>query len=261
MVEGEDDIFTQSVDAFIGEKLSASFRLPSLLVVSGKRFIFELSLWENRVPFMRRGFQQLVLEVNKRPRNGHLSVHPSTGAAFSTVFSLESVMWEDDPEDLPLSFGFTFQIDGRDHVPEMVDVMKLVPSATVRIPLSSQFAEEKLCISTGMKGCSSFLLTALIQDSWGAVANDSTTVLVAIEEGSLDHATLESTFSRMKISALLARDFGGFLLDFGALRILTNEPDIIQSVDEVLPFSTQFSGHHSGMEFVHCEMRTCKIEK
>ena len=231
--EGVDNIFTQSVDGFIGEKLRSSFRLPSLLVVSGKRFIFELSIWENRVPFMRRGFQQLVLEVNKRPRNGYVRVHPSTGAAFPTLFALNSFMWEDDPEDLPLSFGYNFQLDGSQNVPEMVDIMKMVPSATVRIPLSAQFAKRRFCNATRIQGCSIFQLTALIQDSWGAVANDSTSILITIEQGSLDHTLMDSTFSRMQSRALSERDFGGFLLDFGLSSILTNETDVIRSVDEV----------------------------
>ena len=51
---------------------------------------------------------QIVVSVNSPPAQGTFVASPATGLAFNTSFYLQANGWVDDPEDLPLTYSFSY---------------------------------------------------------------------------------------------------------------------------------------------------------
>lgn len=54
------------------------------------------------------GFAEFSVTVNAAPTGGHLEATPRAGVAALDTFTLESLDWTDDVEDLPLMFSFSY---------------------------------------------------------------------------------------------------------------------------------------------------------
>ncbi len=56
----------------------------------------------------RAGFAEVSLVTNAAPTGGHTEATPRTGVAALDSFSLQSLDWSDDLDDLPLVFSFSY---------------------------------------------------------------------------------------------------------------------------------------------------------
>jgi len=218
--------------SFVGKLLQVSFQIKPDVVVSGARFTFELSLWENRIPFMRRGFSQITVDVNQRPRNGFLTISPAAGDAYVTTFRAEALLWEDSPDDLPLTYSFMY-IDGTCDKPCQVGSSQLAPILDATFSLSPALAALNPCqLATETVVCSVLRIVVIIQDMWGAVSHASADVDLYLQTDFVSASLFEHTFSQMQRRRLLERNFDGFFQDFRNLLFLSKEPDVTQSIAE-----------------------------
>ena len=48
--------------------------------------------------------------ANAAPTGGHVKARPSAGVAALDTFTLESVDWSDDVDDLPLTYSFSSRV-------------------------------------------------------------------------------------------------------------------------------------------------------
>ena len=66
--------------------------------------------WLNLPRGARSGFAEVSLVANAAPTGGHVEATPRAGVAALDTFTLESLDWSDDVDDLPLTYAFSSRV-------------------------------------------------------------------------------------------------------------------------------------------------------
>lgn len=104
---------TSASETFTKVAVRNNFIYP--LVVAGKSFVagstVTFRLGANFAGNSSRyaAYSEVVVKMNAAPNGGSLITSPSTGSALSTVFTVSSSGWVDDPEDFPLTYQFVYK--------------------------------------------------------------------------------------------------------------------------------------------------------
>lgn len=101
LVQLQHRIRTQSGVSQVGNSSTqVTLSIPPYQLVSGGFYIFRLNCGES--------YSDVVTTFNRPPFGGWMSVYPSKGQSLITEFTLSAPHWQDDPEDLPLLYTFSF---------------------------------------------------------------------------------------------------------------------------------------------------------
>ena len=114
---------------------------------------------------------QMTLICNSFPTGGYVQVTPSSGYALSTVFTMTSSGWVDDPVDYPLSYDFFYARAASNLIPPLsIKGLSVVSYATSQLP--EGLASQNKSITIISRACDSFL----------ACVNATTTVVVQVNK-------------------------------------------------------------------------------
>ena len=97
---------TLSVAAFSSQMFQLAIAADTLL--PGLQYSFQLAATYATSTIV--AVAVVVVTMNSPPSGGSLLVHPTTGLALVTLFSLSAVKWIDDSSDLPLSYEFAYYL-------------------------------------------------------------------------------------------------------------------------------------------------------
>ena len=91
---------------------SSNFGLRVGLMQADSSFVIRLNMiksLEAEAPEMMYSFWEQRVEVNGIPRNGYIDIQPRCGFGIVDDFTITAQDWNDDPEDLPLAYAFSYQ--------------------------------------------------------------------------------------------------------------------------------------------------------
>eukprot|EP00903_Cladosiphon_okamuranus_P005952 g5878.t1 len=153
---------------------------PNVLT-GGATYTFRLSALDPAT--LATGFVELSVVVNAPPTGGYVDASPRAGYAAVDIFSLESLDWADDVDDLPLLFFFAYTNNQEEGTgdPLLSLSMFATESPEWEGPLPQGSPSEDYTI----------LIAGQVSDSYGATATASTnatggavTVRVTVREAS-----------------------------------------------------------------------------
>ena len=149
----------------------------------GKTFTFRLTVISTSSPSsLTSVFSEVILTINAPPTGGLVMVLPSrVGFALSTLFTLTSVGWTDDVDDMPLRFSFHFQLSPS--LP-LLDITGPSTAATTKSLLPAGINDSGVSLAV--------LVVGRVIDAFGAAANASVEVMVG-----------EATFGPANVTAFL----------------------------------------------------------
>jgi hypothetical protein len=84
--------------------------VPGSTFAAGSKVTFRLTANSAGAPDHFASYSEIAIAVNAPPTGGSVSVSPPSGSALSTLFTITALDWSDDPEDLPLTYSFRYQI-------------------------------------------------------------------------------------------------------------------------------------------------------
>jgi hypothetical protein len=167
---------------------SASFALRMGLIQAESSFVVRLSMVKSvdeSSPQITYSWIETSVTVNGLPRNGYVQVQPSCGMGLLTEFTIAAKDWNDDPEDLPLAYAFTYQRIGSDQNSFMLTEFSYNSQHVVRLPYSEAGSNCKGIITgqeatspliAGSKFCKVLEVSAHVRNINSASIISSTTV-------------------------------------------------------------------------------------
>ena len=116
---------------------SSNFGLRTGLMQADSSFVIRLnmikSLDETSEEMMYSFWEQRVV-INAIPRNGYIKIEPSCGFGILDDFTITAQDWNDDPEDLPLSYAFSYQRMGYEKHPTFFTEFSYSPQIVFKLP-------------------------------------------------------------------------------------------------------------------------------
>eukprot|EP00960_Hanusia_phi_P075046 768366-Hanusia_phi.AAC.8 len=116
----------------------AFFGLNPIATNANSNFFVRLSLVKGKESLVLEQYTvawtEVQVTVNTLPRNGYIDVSPSCGVALVTPFTLIAVSWNDDPDNLPLSYAFAYQRPGCDSSSTLFTDYTFSTVAEVKLP-------------------------------------------------------------------------------------------------------------------------------
>ncbi|CAM9347803.1 unnamed protein product, partial [Scytosiphon promiscuus] len=187
-----------------GGLISTNLVLSANSLLAGSTYTF--SLTATYVSDERRRLQQdgatdaavmsISFSVNTPPTGGSFEVSPAAGVALMDVFELNSYGWEDDVDDLPLTYAFAYvsgSADAADTSSEMI----------VRAALESSEATD-VYLPQGFGSNSTLFTSVYVTDTLGAASRATFGVAVSAYEGGVED--LSALVDDVATEALAAGD-------------------------------------------------------
>ena len=211
-----------------------SFRINPEMVAPGSRFVFRLNIETIELTlagdvWQERGYAEIMLEVNRSPRNGQIVVSPMAGKAYDTKFELQASHFEDDAADLPLLFEFSYQVGDSD----LVYITDSTPDRIrmVTFPMLEQMASDSPCEydSQQVPGgpCSTFRVFVLVSDVYGAQTTSNTTISLTLVPGeSISYLQAYNNFLDLKRQAFLSKDIVSMCNTIKRSKIMLQHPSL-----------------------------------
>ncbi|CAM9935318.1 unnamed protein product [Scytosiphon promiscuus] len=111
-VAGDLDLQEQAWGTFFGTAQSGlNLVIRANVLTGGSTYTFRLSATD--ATSQTTGFAELSVIMNAAPTGGSVDASPRAGLAATDMFTLESLGWTDEVDDLPLMFSFAY-INGQD---------------------------------------------------------------------------------------------------------------------------------------------------
>jgi hypothetical protein len=114
-------------------------------------------------------FMEIAVRCNSPPFGGDISVSPSSGVAYTTLFTLSGPYWVSQPENYPLLYRFVYQIaevfDWSDTY-GIVNSLQRSPFASARLP-------------AGVASSNTLVVAVIVVDIWNAESHTSQSITVS----------------------------------------------------------------------------------
>ncbi|CAM9419179.1 unnamed protein product [Pylaiella littoralis] len=91
---------------FTTAQIGANLVTRPNILTGGSSYTFRLSAMD--AESLETGFAELSVVVNAAPTGGRIEATPRAGVAALDTFTLESLDWSDDADDLPMVFSFSY---------------------------------------------------------------------------------------------------------------------------------------------------------
>jgi hypothetical protein len=166
---------------------SSNFGLRAGLMQADSSFVIRLNMiksLDETSPEMMYSFWEQRVEVNGIPRNGYIDIQPPCGFGIVDDFTITAQNWNDDPEDLPLAYAFSYQRLNYDEYPTFFtefdfssQVMFQMPYADSGWPCRGKMADGMF--SDGIKNsefCKLLDVSVTVRNVNGAFIVSSSTV-------------------------------------------------------------------------------------
>eukprot|EP00752_Nemacystus_decipiens_P011504 g10216.t1 len=196
--EGDLDLEEREWSTFFTTSQSGSNLVvrPDVLT-GGVTYAFRLSATDSVT--LATGFAELSVVVNAAPTGGYVDASPRAGSAAVDSFSLQSLEWTDEVDDLPLLYSFAYMNDQEDATgqaqlslsmfatesAEWEGLLPLgLPSSNYTIFIAGHVADSYGAKAIATKDDAGEAVAVRVT-AWSAFLNDSTTSLLDIYSAAL----------------------------------------------------------------------------
>lgn len=90
--------------------LAYPLSVPPSTFKPGSTVVFRLTAHAAGNSNLYPSYSDITIEMNAPPSGGSMTLDRTTGVALSDVFTMSASNWDDDAEDLPLTYEFTYKV-------------------------------------------------------------------------------------------------------------------------------------------------------